>query len=185
MKMRTVKVKELDDEVGVFKGYLSTYENEDRTGDVIIKGAFDESIKNNSVVPMCFNHDRNKVLGKMELSSDEKGLLVKGMFNLNDPLAQNIYDLLKMGALNSTSIGMAVKDYEPIDPKRPFGAWTIKSAEVLEGSIVTVPANEQAKIEEVKALSEEERVELNTLRSEKRVAKVANILKEAQELLTK
>ena len=151
-KQMTIKTVE---EEGVFEGYLSTYGNTDRDGDIIEKGAFDNYISKKNTVPMCFNHDWNKVVGKMELSSDDKGLKAKGTLNLADPQAQNIYHLMKMGALDSMSIGMMVKEYEPIDAKNPYWQWNIKEAEVWEGSIVTIPANEQATIDKVKSINKE------------------------------
>ncbi|MCM0582787.1 HK97 family phage prohead protease [Weissella diestrammenae] len=151
-----------------FKGYLSTYGNADRDGDVINKGAFDDSIKKHSIVPMLFNHDRNKVIGKLELSSDDHGLKVEGTLNLNDPEANRVKELLDMGALDSMSVGMAIKGYDPIDAERPYGGWEIKQADVYEGSVVTIPANEMAVIEEVKSLDAEDRKELAALRLEKR-----------------
>lgn len=169
-------VKELDEESGVFKGYLSTYDNVDRDGDIIRKGAFDNSLKQKSVVPLCFNHLREKVIGKLELSTDDKGLLSKGTFNLKDPLASNVYELLKMGALDSMSIGMRVKDYEPIDKGRPFGGWDIKEVDVWEGSIVTVPANEQATINQVKEQSKQQE-------KEKRVNGILKMLDDAEKIL--
>ena len=184
-RTKILTLKTVDDNNGLFEGYLSTYGNADRVGDVIDKGAFDNSIQKKSTVPMLFNHDRNSVIGKMELSSDDKGLKIKGTFNLNDSLAQNVYDLLKMGALDSMSIGMGVIEYEPLDKSHPFGAWRIKSADVFEGSVVTVPANELATIDAVKELNENERNELKTLRTKDRIAKVAGLLKECKELLTK
>ena len=150
-KQMTVKTVE---EEGVFEGYLSTYGNTDRDGDIVEKGAFDNYISKKNTVPMCFNHDWNKVVGKLELSSDDKGLKAKGTLNLADPQAQNIHHLMKMGALDSMSIGMIVKEYEPIDAKNPW-QWNIKEAEVWEGSIVTIPANEQATIDKVKSINKE------------------------------
>lgn len=149
-KQKQMTIKSVGEEDGVFEGYLSTYGNTDRDGDIINKGAFDNSLAKKTTVPMCFNHDWNKVVGKMELSSDDKGLKAKGTLNLADPEAQNIHNLMKMGALDSMSIGMMVKDYEPIDAKQPYWQWNIKEAEVWEGSIVTIPANEQATIDKVK-----------------------------------
>jgi HK97 family phage prohead protease len=139
----------LGDEL-TFTGYLSTYGNADRDGDVIVEGAFDASVAERGTVPMLFNHDRNRVIGKLELSINTKGLFVKGTFNPDDPDAVKVYGLLKMGALDSMSVGMGVQDYTPIDPMRPFGGWNISKAAVYEGSVVTVPANAEALITEVK-----------------------------------
>lgn len=150
-------IKELAVDEYKFKGYLSTYGNEDRVGDVIVKGAFDNSIKSRKIVPMLFNHNRDIVIGKMALSSDEKGLYVEAEFSKNIEESIKVYELLKMGALSDMSVGMNILDYETIDKSQPYGAWTIKEAEVLEGSIVTIAANPEAKIEQVKKLEDEKK----------------------------
>ncbi|GEM_PF-1155539 len=149
-------IKEAEEGSFHFEGYASTYDNEDRDGDKMLKGCFDTSVKGKSVIPMLFNHDRNSVIGKLEIEADEKGLLAKGFFNLADSLAVNVYELMKMGALNSMSIGFLVKDYDPLDKDRPFGGWAIKEAEVVETSIVTVPSNTQAVVDVVKSFDAKE-----------------------------
>jgi HK97 family phage prohead protease len=151
--MKDFNIKSVDDSDSHFEGYASTFGNSDREGDVIERGAFDGTLAKTGTIPMLFNHNRDNVIGKLDISKDSKGLRVKGYFNLNDPQASKVYDLIKMGALSAMSIGFAVKDYEPIDPKRPFGSWRIKEADVVETSIVTVPANEQATIDSVKSLA--------------------------------
>jgi len=154
-KSYTIKALEKADEGGAhFEGYLSTYGNTDRDSDVFVKGAFAKSIAKKSTVPLCYNHRRDAVIGKLELTDDDKGVFAKGFLNLADPQAANVYELLKMGALDSMSVGFAVKDYEPVDIKRPFGGWNIKEGEIYEGSIVTVPANEEARVTDVKEFSE-------------------------------
>lgn len=59
---------------------------------------------------------------------------------------------MKMGALDSFSIGFIVKDYETIDNKSMYSGVKIKEAELLETSIVTVPANPSATVSAVKSL---------------------------------
>lgn len=148
-KEKSFTIKKLDQtDVTSFEGYLSTYGNADRVGDVIQRGAFDKSIKKKPVVPMLFNHNRDVVIGKLELSSDSYGLKVKGTI-LNDTKdGEQVAGLIEFGALDSMSVGMRVLSYEPVDEKDPWGGWIIKEAEVLEGSVVTIPANEQATIGE-------------------------------------
>lgn len=150
---KNFKLKALEEDSDYhFEGYGSTYGNADRDGDIMEKGCFDNSLKARKSIPMCLNHDWNTVLGRFDLETDEKGLLVKGFFNLNDPEAKKAYDLMKMGALDSFSIGFIVKDYETIDNKSIYSGIKIKEAELLETSIVTVPANPSATVSSVKSL---------------------------------
>ena len=85
---------------------------------------------------------------------DEKGVFAKGTFNHNDDVAEKYYDLVKMGAIDSMSIHFIVKDYDPIDATKPYGGWRIKKADIIEVSLVTVPANTEALISTVKSQSE-------------------------------
>lgn len=186
LKEKVFHIKTVDDTSESsfhFEGYATTFGNTDLEGDIIEKGAFDDSIKRKSVVPLCFNHDRNKVYGKLELSIDEKGVISKGTFNTNDPDAAKVKDLLKMGALDSMSIGMYVDDYEPVDKERPFGGWHVKKAQIAEVSIVTVPANEEAKVSSVKGLNENEREELAQLRKTKQIDEIKKIIYKAEAVL--
>jgi phage head maturation protease len=62
-----------------------------------------------------------------------------------------------MGALDSMSIGTIIHDYQPVEKDKPFGGWNITKAEVIEGSVVTVPANDQAVIQNVKSFEADEK----------------------------
>ena len=57
---------------------------------------------------------------------------------------------MKMGALDSLSIGFFISDYEPVDAKQPYGGWIFKEVEIFEISVVTVPANPQATVDNIK-----------------------------------
>lgn len=157
-RLKTFVVKSVDDESADyhFEGYASTFENKDRDGDIMAKGCFDETVKIKATVPICLNHNRNVVLGMQELSIDSKGLRTRGTFNLNDPEAQKWRDLMKMGAIDSFSIGFMVKDYERLDPANPFSGLLFKEVEVVEVSIVTVPANPNATVETIKSFNADE-----------------------------
>lgn len=155
IRSKHFKVKALEENSDFqFDGYASTYENEDRDGDIIEKGCFSDSLKNKTVYPLCFNHDLSTVIGKVDLIDDEKGVFAKGTFNQNDDVAEKYYNLVKMGAIDSMSIHFFVKDYEPIDATKPYGGWRIKKADIIEVSLVTVPANTEALISTVKSQSE-------------------------------
>lgn len=148
-------VKPLDGEY-TFEGYLSTYNNADRVGDIILPGAFDEALSSNTIKVLLFNHSPDEVIGKVTLSSDSKGLKAFGELNKEISKASEIYSLLKQGALTSMSIGMRILDYSPIDPENLWGAWEIIKADILEASIVAIPANTQATIDSVKSLGKDE-----------------------------
>lgn len=145
-----------------FSGYGSTYGNEDRDGDVILAGAFDEFLKNRSSVPLCLNHDVNRVIGRADLKSDENGLFLKGILNTDSDTANEVLQLIKMGALDSFSIGFFPLEFEPNGNKSSF-FWEsvdIKRADLAEVSVVTVPANPEALVTEVKTATKDVKKEI-------------------------
>ena len=150
IQAKDFNIKTVDNEDYHFIGKASTYGNSDRDGDIFQKGAFSKSVSAKHSVPMLLNHETNTILGKMEVEDSDDCLIAKGIFDLNISKANDIYSLVKMGALDSMSVGFMIKDYEPIDNKRPYRGWLIKEAELLEVSIVTVPANAEATISDVK-----------------------------------
>ena len=152
LRSKNFKVKTLDEaSEHQFEGYASTYGNVDRDGDIIEKGCFTNAVKTKTSYPLCFNHDLSSVIGRIDLNEDEKGVFAKGTFNASDSVAEKYHDLVKMGAIDSMSIHFIVKDYDPIDVNRPYSGWKIKEAEIVEVSLVTVPANTQAVISGVKS----------------------------------
>lgn len=89
------------------------------------------------------------------MDEDEKGLQAKGKLFIDAiQRAKEAFHLLKEKAINGLSIGFIPKKYEIdkeawLDPS--LGPWlTHTEVNLLEVSIVTLPANPQARIGEVK-----------------------------------
>jgi HK97 family phage prohead protease len=62
--------------------------------------------------------------------------------------ADEVCGLVKSGVVSAVSIGFDVVDAQPLDPKRPYGGQRIVSSELLECSLVSVPADTGAVITE-------------------------------------
>lgn len=151
----------------VFRGKLASYE-QDRENDIFQKGAFDDSVARKNYTKLCYNHNVNQVIGRLDLSLEDDGLYVTGYMNLGYPLADEVYSLLKMSALDELSISCRAEDSEPIDPIRPYAGMLVKKADIYEGSIVTVPSNTDATINDVKKSISEKKVELKKSFDEKK-----------------
>ena len=145
--VKGVKVK--DDEV---KGYGAVFGNVDRTGDVIMKGAFKKTIQENKgSVIMVANHDQNKPVGRVtEMKEDDYGLQFKG-YTSNTDSGKEYKQLMKDGVIDSFSIGYKAIRYE----HNEHGGRDIQEAKLFEISPVAIPMNPEAKLLEVKNLSEE------------------------------
>lgn len=127
-------------------GYGSIFGNLDRGGDIVAPGAFAESLASGRKVKMLWNHWSDEVLGVWDtLVEDEKGLRVEGRI-ASTAKGNDIAELLKIGALDSLSIG-----YRTLEEEFKNGARIIKKAELWEVSVVIFPMNELATIDAVKA----------------------------------
>jgi len=145
--------KEIEqDDDGSFEGYASVFNNKDLGNDVIRRGAFLESISERSPkgVKLLYQHKSDEPIGVIDsLEEDSKGLKIKGRLAMGTQKGKEVFELMKMGALDSMSIGYRLKPdgykYDPKEKKR-----IIKSVDLMEISLVTFPMNPKAKVTKVK-----------------------------------
>jgi len=134
-------------EPGTFEGYGAIFGNKDRDGDIVSRGAFRESLKA-GMPALLWQHDQKQPIGRFdEVREDDKGLFVKGRLVMKGR-GLEAYELLKMGALNGLSIGFVTKEASRDPATRTR---TITEADLMEISLVTFPANELARVSNVKA----------------------------------
>ena len=141
------------DDTGEFSGYAAVFGNVDDGMDVIEKGAFTKTIKEDfdRIKILALHNDNWLPVGKpIELREDNKGLFIKGKIS-NTAMGRDIRTLLKDGVLNEMSIGYDVVRFD-FDSEE--GIRHLKEIRLWEVSIVTWAMNEQAKIEEVKSIAE-------------------------------
>lgn len=141
-------------EDGTVEGYGSVFGVRDSYDDVIAKGAFAGSIaehKSAGTMPaMLWQHDADKPIGVWtEMSEDANGLRVKGRLALDTTLGKEAHALLKMGALNGLSIGFMSKQWAY---DRETEVRTLTEIDLWEVSLVTFPANEKARVTNVKSI---------------------------------
>lgn len=134
-----------------FEGHGSTFGNVDLGGDVIIKGAFQRSLKDHrdaGMMPQMFwMHQPDQVPGKWtDMSEDAKGLKVKGVL-ADTQLGNEMHTLLSMQAVRGLSIGFRTveADYDK------DGNRLIKEIDLWEVSLVSLAMNPLARIEAVKS----------------------------------
>lgn len=127
----------------VFEGYLSTFGNVDNGGDVIVKGAFAKSLQSR-MPSLLWQHDMNEPIGVFkEVREDEIGLYVKGCLPRDDDfVAGRVIPQMKVGSVKTMSIGYYANDYE----YDADGVRVLKEVTLLEGSLVTIPMNDMAKV---------------------------------------
>lgn len=133
------------------RGYLSTFGNFDRDGEVVEKGAFSETLKEFMKRPTMLVDHRNSaysVAGRFTKAvEDANGLYVEGVLS-NAPDMQGIRFRVAEGDLKTLSMGGVFH--------RNLEKRSIFKVQLFEGSIVAVPANSEAMFS-VRSLGDEER----------------------------
>ena len=140
-------------------GYASTFGGPpDRYGDVVMAGAFDKSLSDGRRVKFLYAHDQSQVLGTaLELKADSHGLFGRWKIS-RTRLGEDVHTLLKDGALDSFSIGFFIDELD-FDPET--GTRMLQSIDLLECSVVAVPANPAAQVVSVKQMAAPERMRLD------------------------
>jgi HK97 family phage prohead protease len=136
-----------DDDRGIFAGMASVFDFEDHQGEVVVAGAFDETLKiHEGIFPILWQHDYNRPIGKALLQETATGLEVeRGELDLDIADGQRTYSGLKKGYLTAMSIGFNTVEDEWID-----GVRHLKKIDLWEISIVTFPVNRLALVDSVK-----------------------------------
>lgn len=140
------------EENGHFAGYASVFNVEDNHSDIILSGAFANSLRGKRYgkdIKLLWQHKSEEPIGIFtKIVEDEHGLFVEGKLLLQVQRAQEAYALIRSGALKGLSIGFIVKQYDHNDN----GARLIYEADLWEISLVTFPANDKAQITAFKSL---------------------------------
>ena len=156
-KSMEFKLDDVDSQ-GIIRGYASTFGNIDLVDDIIDKGAFKKTLKENKGrFPILDSHDPSSQIGwNLRAEENEHGLFVEGKIELNVQKGKEKYALAKqavnIGAPMGLSIGFSIVK-SLTDDDRPR-VRRIKELKLYEYSIVTFPANPMAQITEAKSYNE-------------------------------
>ena len=135
---------------GAFEGYASLFDKEDLGHDIVLPGAFRDTLAKRGAagVKMLFQHNPSEPIGVWDvLREDAKGLFVQGRLLLDVARAREVFALMRAGAINGLSIG-----YRAVKSRRdkPKSARKIMAIDLWEISIVTFPMLPEARIAAVK-----------------------------------
>lgn len=147
-----LSVKAVDDD-GLFSGYGSVFGTVDSYKEVVAPGAFAASLAEIKAkgrpVPVLWQHRSGEPIGVYNaLAEDGHGLKVDGKLILEVARAAEAHALMKAGAVSGLSIGYYVRD-DSFDQKT--GVRTLKQLELVEISLVTFPANDDARVDVIKS----------------------------------
>lgn len=142
---------------GGFEGYASLFGLADLGKDIVVAGAFRDSIARRGPlgVKMLWSHDPAQPIGVWEaIREDSRGLFVRGRLDLAVAKAREAYALMKSGAVDGLSIGFKTQRSRR-DAKT--GGRRLEKIDLWEVSIVTFPMLPQARVSMVKRALRPER----------------------------
>jgi HK97 family phage prohead protease len=136
---------------GVFEGYASLFGKRDGQGDVVMPGAFLDSlrIRGPDNIRMLFQHSPAEPVGHwIDIQEDKRGLSVRGRLNLKVQRGRELLALLESGGLDGLSIG-----FKTIRARtdRATASRLLLQVDLWEISLVTFPMLEGARVSAVKS----------------------------------
>lgn len=148
----TLTLKSID-EKGVFAGYASVFHVVDSQRDEVVPGAFLDTLRvRDTPVKLLWQHRLDEPIGVITaLFEDARGLYIEGQLLLDVAQAREAYSLLKAGAVSGLSIGYTPRRYK-MDPDS--GVRKLLAIDLVEVSLVTLPANARAQVTVVKDAQE-------------------------------
>jgi len=144
MERKTLDLKfDAGEGPGEISGYGAVFGNVDSQGDRLEKGAFATSMGAGATLPkMLWQHDSREPVGVWtHAAEDPNGLFLRGKLAVGASKGRDAYELIKAGALSGLSIGYRVVDYA-----MDAGVRVLKAVDLVEVSLVTVPANALAQV---------------------------------------
>ena len=158
MLIKSVDVQYKDVGNGQIEGYASTWIRvPDSYGDVVKQGAFAKTLaerwNGGKGIPFLWAHrmdDLGAFIGKADADEDDTGLHFVATFD-DTPEAQRVRGLYKDGRLRKFSFAYDVKDAGTVTLGDGTKANELRELDLFEISAVTVPANDDAGVVDVKA----------------------------------
>jgi HK97 family phage prohead protease len=136
---------------GTFTGYASLFHAEDLGHDIVLPGAFRDSLARRGAagVKLLYQHNPAEPIGVWEsLEEDARGLYARGRLMLAVTRAREVLALMRAGALDGLSIGFRTVTGQR-DAKT--GIRRLARIDLWEISIVTFPLLPEARIAHVKS----------------------------------
>lgn len=135
---------------GVFEGYASVFDAVDDGRDVILYGAFEETLAARGAegIKLLWQHNPTEPIGIIEeLTEDERGLYVRARLEPGVSRADEALRLMRAGALDGLSIGYHTVDSH-VDEKS--GVRVLEELDLWEVSLVTFPMQALARVQHFK-----------------------------------
>jgi HK97 family phage prohead protease len=146
---------------GVFTGYASAFGNADSYGEVVERGAFEVTLgkyrSEGTWPPLLWSHNPADPIGKcLDLLEDAEGLFLRAQLNLSSDSGREAFSHVKGGDVTGLSFGFRVAAGGAA--RNSDGTISLNEIDLMEISIVTMPANRRSRITSVKSVAS--RIEL-------------------------
>ena len=142
-------VKDVDGKKGIVTGYFSKFGNVDADGDIIVKGAFTKTIRENGPestqprIKHLQNHNTSQPLGKIiVIKEDSTGLYYESEIGTHS-LGVDFVKMVESGLISEHSIGYKtikknqLQDYEGYAKNPQKGRQELTEVKLWEGSSLT------------------------------------------------
>lgn len=139
---------------GQFEGYASIFGEVDMARDIVVAGAFADSIaaRGPRAIKMLYQHEPAEPIGVWhELREDSRGLFVRGRLTADVARAREVLSLMRVGALDGLSIGFRTVRSRS---DRRTGIRRLEKVDLWEISVVTFPMLANAWVTAVKGEGE-------------------------------
>lgn len=145
------KSEEFDND-GIVSAYITTWNNEDKVGDIITEKALDQWLEefdpSEKKLPMLYSHRAENLIGEWtHVEKDDYGLKATGVIYTETTQGRDIHALIKRDALKGASIGFIGLEAENLQS----GGRKFNKIHLVETSIVMNPCNPSAEILSVKS----------------------------------
>jgi HK97 family phage prohead protease len=163
----------VDAEKGIIEAYVSIFNNVDLGGDKILPGAFADSLKK-KLPKGVWSHNWDQPIAKtLEAREDEKGLYVKGQFNMETQRGKEAFSDIKFGIMDEFSIGFGIQEYS-WEMEGEEEIRVIKKIKLYEWSPVLAGMNPETELIAVKGDKKEapSKIIFQKIDSKKKILKV-------------
>lgn len=136
---------------GVFEGYASLFNKEDLGHDIVMPGAFRDSLaeRGPNGVKMLFQHDPTQPIGVWaKIVEDARGLYVRGRVMSEIARAREVMAMMRAGAIDGLSIGFRMVK----GTRDRFGVRRLEKIDLWEVSVVTFPMQPEARVSSIRGI---------------------------------
>lgn len=163
MKFKSFKLasfKAAEDPKGQFEAIVAVFNNVDRGGDVILPGAFADSLADwrakGRPIPVIFSHQWENLdahIGQvLEAKETDEGLYVKAQLDMDEPFAQRVYKKMQSGTLAEFSFAYDIVDMASVKKDSDW-VWELRKLDLLEVGPCLVGMNPDTELLTVKAMT--------------------------------